>query len=275
MLIAISLQNVTFIYTLIIRIFCIGLVISTFEYFYTIEQYSNEGIFSWRIFKLTGSISNYFLKKLDFIFQKNGLKVILLIRLISSFFLIVAPITLYTAFFLFAIAVSSMIITFRNIVGNDGSDQMNSIICITLFITFLSKNLDIAKIGLFFICAQSILSYLVSGIAKSLSHKWRNGMAIYEIMNTKTYGSKKISRYLKGANKLVNLTANWNIILFECFFFLVILLPTPYLFIFIVWGFIFHLYNAIFMGLNGFFWAFLATYPAIIYVAYTLVAVRY
>ena len=42
------------------------------------------------------------------------------------------------------------------------------------------------------------------------------------------------------------------------------------LILFLAWGVVFHIANAFTMGLNTFFWSFLATYPALLYLWHVL-----
>jgi hypothetical protein len=143
---------------------------------------------------------------------------------------------------------------------------MNSVICIALFAAYASADTFIMRAALIFIASQSVLAYVAAGIAKMLSPKWRNGLAVYQIMNTQTYGHERVARYLANAPKAFNHFLCWNVILFESLFFLVLFIPAPYCLVFLVWGIAFHIYNAGTMGLNNFVWAFVATYPPIMFV---------
>jgi len=141
------------------------------------------------------------------------------------------------------VATSSLVLSFRNVVGNDGSDQMSLILFAALSIAALSHDLFIRSAGLVFIAVQSIL----------------------QIMNTRTYGLEGVARSLARLPGTVNGALCWTIILVETLFFLVLFLPSPWFLVFLMWGLIFHAYNAIVMGLNTFFWSFVATYPCIVF----------
>jgi hypothetical protein len=263
-------RDLSFVYATMIRLFCLGLVISSLEYLYTLTDYGEGGLFSWKVLKLTPKVQPFYHSHLDLLLGKTGFGILIAIRLAASVALLIQPDTGATVVFLALIAASSLVVVFRNPVGNDGSDQMNSIICLTLLATFLFKGAGIGPLGLYFICFQVVISYETAGIAKLISPKWNRGMAIYEIMNTESYGSRTISRWLGNLPPGYTLVFNWNIIVFECLYFLVIFFPYPWYLVFMCWGLLFHLYNAVCMGLNGFFWAFLACYPAIIYVNFCL-----
>jgi hypothetical protein len=253
-----------FVYTCVIRLFCIALFLTALEFLVIIKQFGTGGIYEWKMIQF--SVYTPFRKlKLDFIFNKPGVFIILFIRLLCSICLFIDPISQATVYLLAIVVITSLLLTIRISIGNDGSDQMSVIIAISLFISFLFHDPKIEAISLYFIATQSILSYVMAGLAKMLAKKWRSGVAIFQIMNTESYGSEPIANYLHGASPVIAKNMAWNVMLFEALFFTVVILPYPYFLIFFIWGLLFHFYNAVIMGLNNFFWVFLATYPAIVY----------
>lgn len=259
-----AFYDIHFVYACIIRLYCIYLFLTSLEYIYLLPQFSDGGIFSWKIMKL--SIHPRIVKTgVGFLFNKTGISIIILTRLVISIYLFAAPLQPFTVYPVTILVATSLLLALRNAIGNDGTDQMSMIIGVTLLITFSSGDPTIASIGLYFIAAQSILAYVIAGIAKLLSPKWRSGLAVFQIMNTETYGYEKIATFLQRSSPLVSKLLSWNIMLFESSYFLVVLLPYPYFGVLMIWGILFHLFNAFVMGLNHFFWVFLATYPAIIY----------
>lgn len=262
-------SNYENVYHATILIFCIGIVISSIEYLVIRSEFKEDGVFSWKIFSSRPNYLNsrFRLSKFRFIFGYKGFVSIHICRIICCCILPFIDDYFLKAILISFIAISSLIFSFRNIVGNDGSDQMNSVICISLFLAFLIHDSFTLKLCLIFIAMQSILSYVISGIAKIVSVKWRSGVAIFQIMNSKSYGHQTVAVYLNKAPKLINYILCWQIILFETLFFLVLFLPSPWLLIFLIWGIVFHIYNAITMGLNNFLWAFVATYPSLIFLS--------
>ena len=59
----------------------------------------------------------------------------------------------------------------------------------------------------------------------------------------------------------------WSLILWESCFPLLLVAPRPLAILFLLMGIAFHGGAALFMGLNTFFWTFVATYPAVIHCA--------
>ena len=119
-------------------------------------------------------------------------------------------------------------------------------------------------LGFSFITAQTCLCYLTSGMGKVISPVWRKGTAIRGILNTATYANTLAARVLRHRNVPV-WPASWAVIIFELSFPLVLVAPTRLMFVLLVLGIIFHLGNALVMGLNTFLWTFLAAYPAVWY----------
>ena len=164
-------------------------------------------------------------------------------------------------FFLPIFVVLNLLLIFRHSFGLDGADQMSIIILLTILLcnTFV-RHPEIQRLGLYFIGAQLIVSYVAAGIAKLYSREWRSGIAITGILNTYTYGSN-FTRSVICQSKPASVALCWATILFESLFPLAIFLPTEWILGVIALGVLFHLSIAVVMGLNDFLWAFGAAYP--------------
>src|SRR5207249_4788193 len=139
-------ENVYFATTFL---FCIGIFITSAEYLYIHKEFKLEGVFSWKVFSSRPDyLNNAFLKKFDFVFGYGGFLSIQVLRILCCTFLPLVGDSSVKAVLVSLIAISSLAFSFRNIVGNDGSDQMNSVICITLFISYLCHDVLVFKIGL-------------------------------------------------------------------------------------------------------------------------------
>jgi hypothetical protein len=156
----------------------------------------------------------------------------------------------------------------RNHQGLDGSDQMQVILFASLVIFYLSPDPFVKQCCLWFICLQALLSYFTAGCAKVRSATWRGGTAIRDIMNTTSFGNKGFALVL-AQNPLLSKMMCWAVIVFECAFPLLAFAGVRPCFVFIAVGILFHLSTAMFMGLNSFFWSFVATYPAILFFSHT------
>jgi hypothetical protein len=258
-------------YKVILVICSVGMIISTLEFFYIWRSFGREGAYSWAVFStLVPMTRNTTLKKLiDAVFGRvRGALLLFSIRMLALVFVIFTPIYSVT----FRVSLTVLILSIlllgwrKSLFGDDGSDQMNMVILVTIWLcTALIESSLLLKVGLWFIALQSVLSYCTSGVAKLISEKWRSGEALWRVLSTKAYGIDWIGKFLQ-SRPLLNYLLSWSTMLIETGFFLVLLLPFPYATMFLVWGVAFHLSNGIIMGLNTFLWAFLSTYPAIIYV---------
>lgn len=246
----------------------VGFGIATIEKIADKDSYKKNGIFSWKVFRTIdrnyfegkkARILNLFMKYPNIIFLQSMVLLCCVMLLILSFS---SPLRLL---FLTILLVGLLINNIRLAYGNDGSDQLLGILIICLVLQSLFSQIQKAQIAiLIFIAAQSCLAYLTSGWVKIIGAKWTGGSAVYEIFNTRTYGAKQVASYLQSKPNLGKLLC-WGVISFELLFPLVVLLPQPFMLLFIGGGVLFHLLNALIMGLNTFLPAFAATYPALIF----------
>lgn len=154
----------------------------------------------------------------------------------------------------------------RSNYGLDGSDHFAFINYTSAMVEKLFPDDDRAarEFVLSFIAAQSCLSYFTSGVVKLGSPMWRSGTAIDGIFRTRTYGDRFFYRLFRDYPPLAKLLA-WSVIVAETAFPLVLIAPKPLARAILLAGMGFHVGNARFMGLNRFFWSFVASYPAVAY----------
>lgn len=245
----------------------IGLSISSFEIVYSKEDYSSSGISSWSILRLRSYLLKLplLLNILDSLFHKNGFLLLIRVRIISLMWLFYSILSDDDIRIPLSIILITILLTnFRSSYGCDGSDQMFTLVFFSTWIASLAGEKSLYSYSLLFIGCQASLSYAVSGVTKAFGEQWRNGVAVKEILNNQTYGNRKVSSLLID-NLWVSGFLSYGTILFETIFPLFLILPTSYLFIALCLGVSFHASIALTMGLNTFFWAFVSTYPAIIY----------
>jgi Vitamin K-dependent gamma-carboxylase len=170
----------------------------------------------------------------------------------------------------FAIIAASILMFWRAPLGLDGSDQMSLIAFVAVAIHKLFPgDVHVAQASLWFIAIQGCLSYFVAGIAKIISPVWRSGEAVRRVLGTRTYGSRRSASFVSGRDG-VCVALSWLLILFECTFPLALAFGKTGFAVFALLGIFFHITNAVIMGLNTFVWAFVATYPAILFCALSL-----
>lgn len=149
---------------------------------------------------------------------------------------------------------------------NGGSDSMTLVVLSALSIeSWFPSHPTVTHACLGYIAAQSLLSYVVAGGAKLIKPDWRSGHALRDYLQNSYYGVTPPWRKLT-SGRARSFFACWGVMLFE-------LGLTPALFaprILIGWlalGAAFHLINFFALGLNRFVFAWLATYPALFWLA--------
>jgi len=198
----------------------------------------------------------------------SGLSTVWLVsRLLAALSLLLGPNTrvqMAVAWTVIAVATVAVQSTHR-LGGEDGSDQMTTILAISFSIALIFGGCPgVLKAGLYFIGAQSVLAYTTAGVAKLLCPEWRNGIAVRGVISTRSHGMRWAATVVQGS-PVLQYALCWSTILFEIAFVSALFLPPPLLLALLVMGIVFHASIAVVMGLNGFFWAFISTYPSAIF----------
>jgi hypothetical protein len=109
---------------------------------------------------------------------------------------------------------------------------------------------------------QVTLSYVIAGLVKLRQPDWRSGHALRHFVLASPYGTPGWLRALVQRPALAAGMA-WAVIGFECLFPLAWVDPRLCLGL-LACGALFHAANLWVFGLNRFFWAWLAGYPALL-----------
>lgn len=245
----------------------VAVFINTCEFLFVRREFAHDGIFSWRILQTRYTRSDTMLSRsIDKCCSPPATLAILLLRGLCAVLVIVNSVGALQSILISFMLLATLFMNYRLGFAGDGSDQMTLVVLAGLTVSNLFPHDSPYKnIGIVFIAAQSLLSYFVAGVAKLVSPIWRSGTAIYLFSNHATYGSRFLEKKLRdnpGQQKLIC----WATIVFECSFPLCLIGPKWLTLAFLVAGLAFHAGTALVMGLNCFFWAFMATYPAIWFV---------
>ncbi len=147
-------------------------------------------------------------------------------------------------------------------------------LCAALAGSFPSASPRLRAAALVFIAFQSALAYVLTGYDKLKSPLWRDGTRLVQILQDGNYRFPPLGDYLARHSGLVAACA-WGVILLELLFPLCVILPPAGFWLFITGGLIFHASVAFMMGLHGFWWSFVSTYPALYFVHYSALSVLY
>lgn len=244
----------------------LAIMLNSLEYLGDSATFRQAGLLDWDICKLgrRGSCSGILGRLLDGLFSGQRFRAVLFLRmLVAAVLCVFAAKTWIAMACCIVILLLSLTINLRHAFGRDGSDQMLVIVFSGLSMYFvLTERFRIY--ALLFVALEVTLSYVVSGYAKLVSPIWRQGEAIIGVLGTRCYGAPRelrapVARYLPCISKAMC----WFVILFECAFPALWFAPKPVVVVLLLMGVSFHAGVAVLMGLNVFFWSFLATYPAV------------
>lgn len=248
------------------RLTAVGSTIGALEQLVQRRKYDDNGLLSWPVnrSRMPGSHRAYY-KYLDKVLSYPQFVNVMRIRFVSGLGVLAGGSRRARAVSLAGMTGTGAAINVRSNYGLDGSDHF-------AFINYAAATLEklfpndrqAREYALAFIAFQSCLSYFTSGSVKLTSPVWRNGEALTGIFRTQTYGDKFFYDLLKDRAGMTKLLA-WAVMVAEAAFPLVVLMPKPIARLFFLSGMAFHVGNAKFMGLNRFFWSFVATYPAVSY----------
>jgi hypothetical protein len=255
------------VYQLILRIACVGALLDVLEMGVLRRELAPGGSWCWSILRQrwTGR-SRWLRRAADGLFASPGIPAALLaFRAIALLAVGVAPVgtapyaaALTVAFFGQVIAVVR-----RGGLAREAADGMLVLVFGGAWLaTAIGRDALAAAAGLWFIAAQAAVAYVVAGVAKLAAPGWRSGTAMATILATQSYGNEALARIVQRWPWLAR-AASWAVMIWECSFPLILLLPRGARLPFLAAGVVFHLANAAVMGLHTFVWPFVATYPAL------------
>lgn len=125
-----------------------------------------------------------------------------------------------------------------------------------------------ARIACVLACLMVCLSYVAAGACKFFSDVWGTGKAIPAVLKTVAFGTPTLIPYVEGM--IFTKYAERVVISMEVGFPLVLLLPGWATLVMLCGLALFHLLIAVTMGLNLFFWAYVAVLPCVYCVSQTL-----
>lgn len=203
---------------------------------------------------------------LDRLLTPSAYRALLLLRLALALGLMLGGLNLAGAVVLFGIALV-LLLRWRG-AFNGGSDFMTLVGLTGLLIAHVVgafKGMEFGwRAGLWYVTLQAITSYFVSGWVKLLHPSWRTGRALPQFLDTGIHGPLAQGSVFRQPG--LGRTMSWLFTVWEGLFPLSLLDPRLALVFCSVAG-MFHFLVFRFFGLNRFFWAWVATFPAVIWCA--------
>lgn len=143
------------------------------------------------------------------------------------------------------------------------ADHMNLVVLSAVTVGLLPATSEALRtIALGFLAFQSLWAYATSGVEKMWAPQWRSGVRLAEVFQDSPHRFAPLGAYFSTHRNVAKLAA-WAVIVGECLFPLSLFLPKTALLVALGAGVLFHAIIAVTMGLPSFFWAFVATYPAL------------
>ena len=242
-----------------------SLCIQSLEYLRMQPALSPQGLWAWsenrRDIPHEGAR-----RALDVLFTPTAHQLHLWMRLITALSIIFLGGNLALLLFLFLGNVL-ILIRWRG-AFNGGSDFMTLVVLTGLLIAYAvgawgNRELGV-QAGMWYICIHAISSYFMSGWVKILRPEWRSGQAMTIFLNGAIYGPLPTGHVLRRPR--LALLGSWAFILWECAFPFA-LVNTAHAVGFCAVAACFHFLVFCFFGLNRFFWAWMCSFPAIIWCA--------
>jgi hypothetical protein len=244
-------------------VFALSLTIQTLEYLRMGKYTADDAFWSWQL-QRSDIPSATVRALLDVLFKPQMHQLHLLLRLCAAVGLALQGASLPLIGFLF---VGNLFILIRwRGAFNGGSDFLTLVVLTGLFISQVVGAFGNAELGwqagFWYIAIQAITSYFMSGAVKLLRPEWRNGSAMTIFLNGAIYGPLSATHPLR--NKWLAMMGSWGFIVWEILFPFSLLDPRLAALFCAVAAF-FHFLVFWFFGLNRFFWAWLCSFPAIIW----------
>lgn len=203
---------------------------------------------------------------LDVLLTPRNYRVLIWLRLVLALGLMSGGLGLAGAALLFVIALV-LLLRWRG-AFNGGSDFMTLVGLTGLLVAHTAgqfKGMDFGwRAGLWYVTLQSLTSYFMSGWVKLLHPSWRSGRALPQFLDTGIYGP--LAPHSLYRKPWLARGISWSFTVWEGLFPLA-LLDVRLAALFCMVASAFHFLVFRFFGLNRFFWAWVTTYPAILWCA--------
>lgn len=257
--------------TLAVRVFEVllgfSLVLQTLEY---LRLPSLDRVTLWPMLAQELPAQPAWLKSgLTLLLQPGPYRTMLILRLVLALGLMLGLVGLAGAAVLFVMALL-LLLRWRG-AFNGGSDFMTLVGLSGLLLAHLVGAIANESLGwqagFWYISLQTVSSYFVSGWVKLLRAEWRSGQAMTLFLDTGVYGPLAQNSIFR--NPQVARLCAWSFTVWEGCFPLA-LLDVRLALVFCGVASLFHFLVFWFFGLNRFFWAWLSSFPAVVYCAGTV-----
>ena len=237
----------------------LSIAISAIQSITNALAYSSRGLLAWPFMRYAYQYKFFETRLFEKLFGLPGFLTLNLARILVIAASVAAPkIAGATAITLLLFIQLTLYI--RSFLTMTAADQLN-----TILLAYLVINAWFPKAGslcCFAIAIQTLFCYFSNGLIKAIEPRWTSGIHLKAILLTGNYSRKAIAKI---AEKMPQKSLSRVVIAWELAAVITPFLPQTILYIYLACGILFHGFIAVAMGLNTFFWSFLSTYPAILY----------
>lgn len=251
---------------LMILIATAGVLLDIFEILSVYSAYCDSSIFGW---PLKSSLFKWWIpgtgKLLNYLYSYRVYKALLSLGIIASVLVLLK----YSSFYYLVIVIAGIRIlsTVRNgLAGSEAADHMLNMVLVCCCVFVVLHDASSRHLILYFIAAQSLLTYFTAGAVKALKRRWIEGDTLRYILSTSLFRNSLFVKMLCSHPAIEKMICR-AVILFEACCPLLVFISVKGCLVFLSLGVIFHASIAIVQGLNLFPFAFISTYPAIFFMS--------
>ena len=255
---------------LVTRLAGLSVAVSALEWWVARRAYADDAVLGWPLLRQRSRLrgDGGVARILGRLFGARGFAALQAARLLAGLtlmFLFAHPVARPAALLLATVAAGLTHLRQFGL-GVIGGDRMRLCVLGALTLRELALDSELATQGaLWFIAGQCVLAYCTSGVLKwRQAGEWRQGTALALLFRQEFMGDVRLAGWL-AAHPAVNRAATWSVLALEIAFPLALLGGVPLAVVFVTGAFLMHLGIGHFMGLAPFLWAFLASYPAVLF----------
>jgi hypothetical protein len=230
-----------------------------------LQAFGEQGVWRWSLQEREmPTRAPWFLSTVGWLFAPVQLKALFLLRALGALCLMVGGAGVVLMGFLF---VSTVLLLFRfRGAFNGGSDFMTLVAVSGLFLSDAFApwvgGESAHHAALWYIALHALSSYFVSGWVKLKRAEWRSGEALVIFLDAGIYGPLGHNSVFRQPR--VARLCSWSFMLWEALSPAILIGPVAALF-FCGVAAVFHFLVFWYFGLNRFFWAWMVTFPALVY----------
>ena len=249
------------------RVVALATGLQTIEFLRRRKSFDEGSLWSWTVLREDFSQWPRLMRfALDALLRARGFAILLLFRLLASFVALFASFgSAFGSLAIFILLFSTLLIALRwRGSFNGGSDAMTLQTLMVLGFAHIFRSRPFAlEIALWYLTMQVCLSFFIAGLVKIKSSNWRSGQALQLFLAHPGLSVPDRAKFFVASPMRAKLLAR-AIIVFELVFPVVLFGPALASSL-IALALAFHLVNFYVFGLNRFFFAWAAAYPAVLY----------